>query len=966
MFYRLLACLLLPTFIYCQNTIGLPEVINYYKKNYNAGLQNWDIKQDRNGIIYCANNEGLLSFDGKYWKLNPLPNKTIVRSIEISKDGKIYAGGQDEIGYFSPTSNGKLQFTSLINLIPAKDRSFGDIWDIVEYDKNVFFRTNTKIFKISDNKVATVYNASSEWFFLGSANGKLFAQDSKNGLFYFENGNWKPVSTINILPNNDPVTSILPLKNDSLWITTLKHGIYLLSNKIQSRPVLPTLNQISTERIYAATSINSETFALATNNGGVYIIDIHGQLVQHFSKKEGLQNNNILSILVDRNSNIWLGLDNGIDLVEYNSSIKHIAPIDQEGSGYTTMIFNKNLYAGTSSGLYAAPIQNIKDLSFSKGTFSLVTNTTGQNWKLAITNNKLLLAHHDGTFVINANNATEIPSDDLGFWNYIPLSNNSLNTRFVAGNYKGIAFLDLKDNSISIDKNIPGFNESSRYIAVDNNQNIWVSHPYHGVYKLTKTETGEYKIQTYSSNNGLPSSLNNQIFKIKNQILAATENGIYIYNEPKNIFEPSEQFKKILGQQSIRYLQEDADGNIWFFHEKNLGVIDYSNNKTTLIYFPELNNKLLSGFEFIYPFNNNNIFIGGENGFYHINYENYKSNAPKADIQIRSVRITGSSNDSLLFGGYYKNLNDLPVQSKNNIPAITSNWNTIHFEYASSIFGIQSNIEYKYRLKGIYNDWSEWTGKTEKEFNNLPAGTYSFEVIARNNLGIESTPVTYNFEILPPWYKSLIALIIYFLIFCCSIVFFYRYQTLKFKEQEQKHDEEQKKMQYYYQLEINKTENELVALKNEKLISDINFKNTELATSAMHLVQKGELLTKIKADLNTIMKGTDNPKTAAELKKMIKILSDDDRIDKDWEQFSQHFDNVHSDFSIALKEKHPTISPSELKLSAYLRMNLSTKEIAQLLNISVRGVEVSRYRLRKKLDIPTEITFYDYLIKIGK
>jgi len=965
MFYRILAFLLLPVYVYCQNTIGLPEVINYYKKNYNAGLQNWDIKQDKNGIIYSANNEGLLSFDGKYWKLHSLPNKTILRSIEIGNDGKIFAGGQDEIGYFSPTSNGQLEFTSLLNLIPEKDRSFGDIWDIVIHENCIFFRTNTKIFKIQGNAKASVYNAASEWYFLGTVNGKLFAQDNRNGLFYFEKDKWKSASNFNSLPINDPVTAILPLKNDSLWITTLKHGILLLFNNIISKPNLPTITQISTNRIYAATSINSETFALATNNGGVFIIDKKGLLVQHFSRKEGLQNNNILSIMVDRNSNIWLGLDNGIDLVEYNSSIKHIAPIDQEGSGYTAMIFNNNLYTGTSSGLYSAPIQNIKDLSFSKGTFSLVSNTIGQNWKLAIANNKLLLAHHEGCFVVNSNNANQIPSGDFGFWNFIPLSNNSLNTKFVGGNYKGIALMDLKDNSFIIDNNIPNFNESSRFIAVDNSQNIWVSHPYHGVYKLTKNETGEYKTQLFAVNSGLPSSLNNHIFKIKNQILAATENGIYTYNEQKNLFEPSEQFKKILGQQSVRYLQEDADGNIWFFHEKNLGVIDYSNNKTSLIYFPELNNKLLSGFEFVYPFNSNNIFIGGENGFYHINYENYRKNAPKVDIQIRNVRIIGSY-DSLLFGGYYKNINDIPIQSKSNIPSITSKWNTIQFEYSASIFGLQSNIEYKYRLKGIYNEWSEWSGKTEKEFNNLPAGKYSFEVVARNNLGIESSPVIYSFEILPPWYRSAIMLLFYFILFCFLIFYLYRYQSIKFKEQEQKHDEEQKKMQYYYQLEIDKAENELIALKNEKLLSDINFKNAELATSAMHLVQKGELLTKIKADLNSIMKGTDNPKTAAELKKMIKILSDDDRIDKDWEQFSQHFDNVHSDFSVALKEKHPNISPSELKLSAYLRMNLSTKEIAQLLNISVRGVEVSRYRLRKKLEIPTEVTFYDYLIKIEK
>jgi len=431
MFYRVLICILLPTLIYCQNTIGLPEVLNYYKKNYNAGLQNWDIKQDKNGIMYFANNEGLLSFDGRYWKLHPLPNKTILRSIEIGNDGKIFAGGQDEIGYYSPTANGKLQFTSLINQIPIKDRSFGDIWDIVTYNNSIFFRANNKIFKIHGNSTATVYNASSEWTFLGSINGKLYSQDNKNGLFYLENEQWKPACLVNNIPNNDPITSILPLKNDSLWVTTLKSGIFLLHKNTLSKANLPLITQISTNRIYAATVINSESFALATNNGGVYIIDKNGQLIQNFSRKEGLQNNNILSILVDRNSNIWLGLDNGIDLVEYSSSIKHISPIDQGGSGYTSIVWNNKLYAGTSSGLYSTPIQNIKDLSFSKCAFTLVEYTTGQNWKLAIANNKLILAHHEGTFVLNDNKATQIPSNDLGFWNYVPMSNNSLNTKFV-------------------------------------------------------------------------------------------------------------------------------------------------------------------------------------------------------------------------------------------------------------------------------------------------------------------------------------------------------------------------------------------------------------------------------------------------------------------------------------------------------------------------------------------------------
>ncbi len=169
----------------------------------------------------------------------------------------------------------------------------------------------------------------------------------------------------------------------------------------------------------------------------------------------------------------------------------------------------------------------------------------------------------------------------------------------------------------------------------------------------------------------------------------------------------------------------------------------------------------------------------------------------------------------------------------------------------------------------------------------------------------------------------------------------------------------------FHELELNKTESEIVALRNENLEAEINFKNSELASSAMHLVKKGELLTKIKAELTHVMKGFDNPQAIAEIKRMIKSLGEDDNIDKEWESFTKHFDKVHSDFVAGLKEKHPAVTNNELKLSAYLRMNLSTKEIAQLMNISVRGVEISRYRLRKKLGISSETNLFDYLISLN-
>ncbi|WP_462255109.1 triple tyrosine motif-containing protein, partial [Ferruginibacter sp.] len=368
--------------------------------------------------------------------------------------------------------------------------------------------------------------------------------------------------------------------------------------------------------------------------------------------------------------------------------------------------------------------------------------------------------------------------------------------------------------------------------------------------------------------------------------------------------------------------------------------------------------------EFIYPVDENNIFLGGEKGFFHINYQKYKTTLPDLQVQIRTVRIVNKT-DSLLFGGYFNEVNEKQVQDAAVAPQINDAWKTIRFEFSAALFGYQSNLEYSYRLKGFNENWSEWTTRTEKEYTNLPSGDFTFEVMVRSNLGNESAIAGYAFKMLPPWYRTVWANLFYFLLFCAAILGIYKWQKIKFKKQEVKHEEEQKRLLYIHELELNKTESEIVALRNDNLEAEINFKNSELASSAMHLVKKGELLTKIKAELAHVMKGFDNPQAIAEIKKMIKSLGEDDNIDKEWESFTKHFDKVHSDFVAGLKDKHPAITSNELKLSAYLRMNLSTKEIAQLMNISVRGVEISRYRLRKKLGISSETNLFDYLISLN-
>lgn len=940
---------------FAQNTIGLPDIVNYTKGIYTAGSQNWDIKQDKNGILYFANNEGVLSFDGTYWKTYPVPNKTVVRSLEIGEDNKLYVGAQDELGYFSPNNNGELAYHSLRELIPEKDRSFADVWDIINYEGDIFFRSVNKLYQLSDSRI-TAYSTPA-WLFMGVSNGLLVAQDHKSDLMVYNKGVWSPFEGENALPEEFLITAFLPIGKDSSLLATFKHGLFILSGKKITAFKSPTIDYIASQHIYSACLAANNQLALGTALEGCFIIDSEGKLVQKLSRVEGLQNNNVLSIFPDRQNNLWMGLDNGIDLVAYNQSIKHIYPQSQnESSGYASIVFKNNLYIGTSNGLYMTPLTPAADLSFVKGNFEAVENTKGQVWNLSEVNGQLLLGHHEGAFVVNGNTASLLDKH-AGFWKFLPLNNILPSTLMVAGNYQGLSFYNYANGQFT-PSTISAKFESARFLTITSDNTVWAAHPYKGLYRIQLNGTNTPSIKLYYDEQHLKGV--NYVTIYKNKLLAATEKGVYEYHPDRDSFEVSPFFKKYFNDMSIRYLKEDGSGNIWFIHEKRIGVTDITGTDPEIVYIPELDRKMVSGFEHIYPLDPNNVFIGAEKGFYLINYLQYRKNRPQLQVQIRNVSIRGPG-DSLLYGGYFRNVNDLQSQPEKTIREITHGWNSLHFEYSANLYGNQINMEYSYLLEEFDQTWSDWSKKSEKDYTNLPAGKYVFKVKARTNFGFESAVTSYAFTILPPWYKTIWAYLLYALVLAMAMYYIYYRQKRKLILQQRHHDDEQKKLQYLHQLEIEKTEKEIVKLKNEKLEAEIAHKNTELASTAMHLVQKGELISRVKEDLTKQMRNVDPEKGIEDLKRMVKVLGEDERVDKDWENFAQHFDNVHSDFLASVKERHPNMTATELKLCAYLRMSLSSKEIAPLMNISVRGVELSRYRLRKKLELATGMSLFDYL-----
>ncbi len=922
--------------------IGQNEVKSYTRDQYAAGAQNWSILQDKYNRLFIANNEGLLVFDGTNWQVFPVPNKTILRSIGFGADGKLYAGAQDELGYFSPDAAGRLRFTSLKNLLPAGEQKFPDVWQLEVAGNDVFFRTNTTIFHLSGGKMQT-YRSTSSWLSLHQHKGQALVHDAETGLQVFQNNRWQTLVPKNALPANFFVTDMVAYNGDTSLLCTEKNGLYLLAGNQLLPFAIQTGGFNASQHFTAVTNAGDGSFLVGTYFNGIYRIGRNGQVLENISTRNGLPNNTVRCIFPDRNGHAWIGFDNGLAFYNSSNSIKQInPPAFNNGVGYGATIFNNNLYFALSTGLQWLPLTSAKDLS----TIATEPKTIigGLTWNVSDINGQLVAGRDDGFWQINNFQATPVATG-TGYWVYKTLPGTSP-VQTAAGNYLGLRLFENEANGFADKGAIEAFGESSRYVETDD-KDIWVSHPYRGVYKVNPANKS---VILFTQKDGLPADLDNHVFKIKNKIVFATVKGIYEYDAAGNKMVPAQAFATVFGERPVRYLKEDASGNIWFVQDKMVGVADYTGKEPAIHYIPELKNKILSGFENIFPYNPANVLIGSETGFYHLNYEKYKASIQSFAAYVTLVKTTGRK-DSILFGGY--SFNETGEERKIEIPF---KWNAVHFAYAASLPGEQDNVEFSTYLKGFDEGWGQWSKSSEKDYTNLHAGSYTFYVKARNSPSHESAVYAFSFTISPPWYQTVWAYAIFLLLGSLLLYALFKYQARRHRQKQEagrladqkKFEEEQKEMAYQHQLALEKSDKELIRLRNEKLETEIEHKNAELASATMNLVQKKEFILKLKTELQQLQKavkvGDDNP----ELKKLLKVLAEEEKLNEEWQHFSQHFNSVHGDFLTVLKNKFPSLKPHEMRLCAYLRMNLSSKEIAPLMSISVRGVEISRYRLRKK------------------
>jgi hypothetical protein len=297
--------------------------------------------------------------------------------------------------------------------------------------------------------------------------------------------------------------------------------------------------------------------------------------------------------------------------------------------------------------------------------------------------------------------------------------------------------------------------------------------------------------------------------------------------------------------------------------------------------------------------------------------------------------------------------------------SLPSQRNNLHFAFSATEYAETDPVQYSVRLEGLDAVWSPWSSKTERDFAHLPSGKYTFMVKARTASGLESAVCSFTFRILPPWYANRWAYLLYAVFIITALVALFRRQRVRFEAEKAALTTEHQQQSEQQRRRMEQSEQEIVRLQNEKLENEVQFKNKELALATMHLVQKGEILSSIQEELQkTLQKNQDGKSLRDDLQRIMRMVQYDTQLDNDWEQFAVHFDSVYGDFLKRLRERHPQLSPYDLRLSAYLRMNLSTKELAHLMNISVRGVEGSRYRLRKKLNLGGEDHLVEYLMNV--
>jgi serine phosphatase RsbU (regulator of sigma subunit)/ligand-binding sensor domain-containing protein len=737
-------------------------VSNYLPKDYLAGANNLGVTQNNDGMIFVANINGVLIFDGVNWQHCKRKDEISIQCIAKTNSGKIVVGTEDgDIALIEKDKNGKFYYASLIDNLPAKSRPQQIIRQIVVLGESTFFLSADKLIEFKNSEFK-VYNPTESFHTRAFVLGKhLFVTDVNNSINVLESGVLKPVAGSQEL-SNEKHFFCYKINTQDYVIGYRNLGTYLAHyDSLQPTKTSFEKKESQCDKELVSAEINNGCilknghFVVTTNKKGAYEIDENLNIVGRFNTRNGVYDDNIKSAFQDSNGNLWLSLYYGISYVEINSKLfKYDRNNNILGIVASAAYFENKLFVATDKGVqYYDSLQE---------KFIVFENFNKQSWNLLNYKNKLFICTAKGLFVWNNNQIKQISESNT---NSILNDPNQPDLIYCATD-NGVEVYNVSQKEVTFVRSYE-LNSFIKSIAVDEFKNIYFASENNGIYFLNYSNA--YALDSIMEVDGLPhQNIENYVFTYKNKLLVGTDDGIYILQREKDhkfvcvkdktfwpltkgsqVFRASQLNNDLICTQkfSIKNLDKTVE-SVAYFQESNrvfnlnTGILNRLKNVTpTLITYDDVNKK---------------VFFCANEGLFILNNNNEQINFKKQFNLILREFVT--KNDTVL-ENYISDVekNDLRI-------IIPYNENDVNIKIGFTSFE-NSDFEFCHQLVGKDKEFSNWDKETKLFFNNLSEGNYTLIIKAKTEFSEQQFELKIPFKIEAPWYRTTLAYAVYLMFF---------------------------------------------------------------------------------------------------------------------------------------------------------------------------------------------------------
>lgn len=745
--------------------VGLPQMRIFSPKEYGAYQQNWAFVQNSRGVMYVGNNDGVLEFDGQRWRLIPIANKTIVRSLALDMHDRVYVGAVGEIGYLAPDAKGQMSYVSLMSRVPPEARDFADVLNTFVTPQGIVFSSHQRLMRLQDNQFKT-WTPNDKFHLSFRVGERLFIREVGLGLLELVEDHLQLVAggerfaeekVYAMLPGPSSTTTT-QTKLDRILIGTRTQGFFILDDNDITAWSTNIDAELKRDLFFTAIRLPSGHFVLGTLQGGLYFVDAHGKSFSHMSKVNGLPSDNIWALATDFDGGLWVATQNGLVRMDVASPLSYFDERNGvEGTIYSVHRHQGQLYVATSQGLYRL-------LPGSNARFKRISGISSQTWALLPVGDQLLVGNAFGVYKVADDNATLIKAFDHA--GALLASQADPGRVFVAVR-SGLSALRYIEGRWQDEGSVPGIQGEVRTLVESRDGGLWLGTIFAGIFKVyfpptsVKGELTPIKIERYGVADGLPSSNDNMVYAVGGEVILANDFGIYRFIEAEHRFEPDPRFSGLFSPpRRVSGLVEDSEGGIWMFARlpgagleeagrafRQSGDTVYQWNSRDL---QALRGSAINAVPRIL-IENGTIWLGGANKLTRFDTQMPTNYDRSFSALLRQV---STRNGRVLYGG------------SSEAPATTLNYNNnvLRFEFAAPSFDGLDALRFQLRLDGYDNDWSDWNAEIYKDYNNLFEGNYRFRVRAKNLYDTVSEEAEYSFAILPPWYRTVWAYLAYMLL----------------------------------------------------------------------------------------------------------------------------------------------------------------------------------------------------------